>query len=414
VDVAFSDSQEQFRAAVRAFCAATEARLDDPSKSRGLKGGYSAAFYKELGRRGWLGLQIPVEYGGAGRGPVEELILGEELGRSGSPSGNYAGTVLEFGQLILRHGSDWQRRTYLPRIVDGSIRAGHLYTEPEAGSDLAAIRTTAVRDGDGYVVNGLKTFASEVGRTDYSVLSARTRPDVEGERAISLFVLDNRAPGVTFTRLDTTGGKGTNQAYLDGVRIPARDRIGAEHGGWPVFLDIRLEYWTKNQGYYCGTLQRLLAALVAFLVTPRDTDTSAAAAGARQRLGRLAIDVEALRLLSYRLASNPRRHADIRQIATLKIYTDELLLRFTDAAMKIVGRDSLRSGGPVLGWPDGSLENRYREDILKHFSSLGHAFARSVLAADGLGLPQTEPERWQVGDGTPGLPSILSSTRDRG
>jgi 3-oxocholest-4-en-26-oyl-CoA dehydrogenase alpha subunit len=386
VDFTFSEAQEQFRAEVRAFCATATPRLDDPTRSRGLKGGYSSTFYRELARRGWLGLQIPVEYGGAGLGPIEELILGEELGRSGAPSGNYAGTVLEFGNLILRHGSARQRRTYLPRVADGSIRAGHLYTEPEAGSDLAAIRTTAVRVGDAYLVNGLKTFASEIDRTDYSVLMARTRPDAEGERSISLFILDNRAQGVSYTLLGTTGGKGTKQAYLDRVRIPIRDRIGRENEGWPAFLDIRLEYWTKNQGYYCGTLQRLLDGLVAFMATDRQAPSDSVAI-ARQRLARLAIDIESLRLLSYRLASSPRPHRETRQIAVLKVFTDELLLRFTDEAMRIVGRDSLRAGEDPAGWSGGSLENRYREDILKHFSSLGHSFARSVLAIEGLGLP---------------------------
>ena len=389
MDFTFTEEQDRFRADVRAFCGEADPVFDDPSKSRGLKGGYSSALYRELGRRGWLGLQIPARYGGAGRPPIYEAIFAEELGRSAAPAGNYAGTVLEFGHLILRHGSEWQRETYLPRVASGEIRAGHMYTEPEAGADLAAVRTTAVRDGDAYVVNGTKMFASEVNRTDYSVLMARTTRGGAAEDGLSLFILDNRAPGVSHTRLATLGGKGTNQAYLDGVRIQARDLIGEESRGWQYFLDIRAEYWTKNQGYFCGTMARLIEQLVRFVREDAD-GWRAKDALIRQRLAKLAIDVQALRWLTYRLASADRPHEELAQIATLKVLTDELILRFGDEAMAIVGPDSLFSIGQGSAASGLSLENRYRENALKHFSSLGHAFARSVLAADGLGLPAAE------------------------
>ncbi len=389
MDFAFTEEQDRFRAEVRAFCEQADPQFDDPQKSKGLKGGYSAALYRELGRRGWLGLQIPTRYGGAGRPPIFEAILAEELGRSAAPAGNYAGTVLEFGHLILRHGSEWQRETYLPRIASGEIRAGHMYTEPEAGSDLAAVRTTAVRDGDVYVVDGTKMFASEVSRTDYSVLMARTWRDVPAEDGLSLFILDNRAPGVTHTRLATLGGKGTHQAYLDSVRIPARDLIGEENCGWEYFLDIRAEYWTKNQGYFCGTMARLLEQLVGFTRSD-DGGWRAADPLIRQRIARLAMDVAALRLLTYRLASAERPHEELAQIATLKVLTDELILRFGNEAMAIGGPESLFAAQPGANAAGLSLENRYRENALKHFSSLGHALARSVLATDGLGLPSVE------------------------
>lgn len=389
MDFAFTDEQERFREDVRALCERDDPTFDDPTKSKGLKGGYSSAFYRQLGERGWLGLQIPTQYGGAGRPPIDEIIFAEELGRAAAPAANYAGTVLEFGHMILRHGTEWQRQTYLPRIVSGEIRAGHAYTEPEAGSDLAGVRTTAMRRGDEYVVNGLKVFASEVDRTDYSLLMARTDQGVSAEQGITLFVLDNRANGVSHTRLRTMGGKGTNQAYLDDVRIPVRDRIGEENEGWRYFLDIRAEYWTKNQGYFCGTLQRFLDQLVRFV---RDDASGWRRADPliRQRLAQLAIDLRALRLLSYRLACADHPHEEGALIATLKVLTDSVILRFGDEAMRIVGPDSLLAsadGSPVFGV---TLENRYRENALKHFSSLGHSFARSALAVEGLGMPATD------------------------
>jgi alkylation response protein AidB-like acyl-CoA dehydrogenase len=264
-----------------------------------------------------------------------------------------------------------------------------MYTEPDAGSDLAAVRTTAVRDGDVYIINGTKMFASEVNRTDYSVLMARTSRDVPPEDGLSMFILDNRAQGVTHTRLATLGGKGTNQAYLDSVRIPARDLIGEENRGWQYFLDIRAEYWTKNQGYFCGTMARLVEQLVEF-VREDAGGWRAADPLTRQRIARLAIDLAALRWLTYRLASAGRPHVELAQIATLKVLTDELILRFGNEAMAIAGPDSLFSAGHGAAASGLSLENRYRENALKHFSSLGHAFARSVLATDGLGLPSVE------------------------
>lgn len=389
MDFAFTDEQERFRAEVRAFCEGHDPPFDDPTKSMGLKGGYSSTFYRQLGERGWLGLQIPSTYGGAGRPPIYETIFAEELGRCAAPAGNYAGTVLEFGNLILRHGTEWQRQTYLPRIVSGEIRAGHAYTEPEAGSDLAGVRTTAVRRGDEYVVNGLKTFASEVDRTDYSVLMARTDRDESAERGISLFVLDNRAKGISHTRLRTLGGKGTYQAYLEDVRIPVRDRIGEENEGWRYFLDIRAEYWTKNQGYFCGALQRFLDQLVRFV---RDDESGWRRSDplVRQVLAQMAIDLRALRWLSYRLASADRPHEERALIATLKVLTDGAILRFGDEAMRIVGPQSLLAS--AVGSTDFgvTLENRYRENALKHFSSLGHSFARSALAVEGLGMPTTD------------------------
>lgn len=388
MDFQLTDEQERFRAEVCSFCAHADLDFDDPSRSKGLKGGYSREFYRELGRRGWLGLQLPLEYGGAGRAPIYETLFAEELGQHELPAGNYAGSVLEFGNLVLRHGSEWQRRTYLPRITSGEIRAGHAYTEPEAGSDLSAVRTRAVRHGGEYVVNGLKMFASEIERADYTVLMARTDPDAPPERGISLFILDNRSEGVSDTRLETMGGKGTYLAYLDNVRIPERDRIGEENAGWEAFLDIRAEYWTKNQGYFLGTLQRLLTRLVDHVRTA-DGGRLQAEPLVRDRLARLAIRVRGLRWLSYRLATAARPHEEGRLIAALKVYTDTLILDFADEAMRIIGQDSLLERDGESG-PFGLVfENRYRENALKHFSSLGHSFARTVLAVDVLGLPPT-------------------------
>jgi alkylation response protein AidB-like acyl-CoA dehydrogenase len=391
----FTVEEDAFRSAVRELCASEAIELDYPGQSRGLKGGYSSKFYRTLGERGLLGLQFPERYGGRGWSPVFETILAEELGYAAAPSGNYAGTVLEFGMLILRHGSEEQRQAYLPRIARGEIRAGHAYTEPDAGSDLAAVRTTAVRDGDSYVVNGHKLFASEVHRTDYSLLLARTAASGPPEVRLSLFVLDNAAPGLTVRKMATMGGKGTNDLFLDDVRVPAANLIGEENRGWEYFREIEVEYWAKNQGYYCGKLRRLVEMLVEHARTTAGGGRQLAdIPSVRVRLARMATDVHALRLLSYRLARLLAAGAEVRGLtAVLKVYTDETILRLGDEALAIAGPQGIVAAGDTHAPLGGLLENTYRENALKHFSSLGHNYARNAVAAHRLGLPDLRERR---------------------
>src|SRR5919106_855425 len=185
---------------------------------------------RRLGRDGWLGIGWPVEYGGQGRGPVEQLIFFEEAERARVPMPVIALNTV--GPTLMRFGTQKQKDFFLPRILTGEVDFAIGYTEPEAGTDLASLRTRAVRDGDEDVVNGSKVFTSGANQADFIWLAVRTDPAAPKHRGISILLVPTDAPGFSWTPIVTVGGLTTTATYYDGIRVPAGNLVGEENGGW--------------------------------------------------------------------------------------------------------------------------------------------------------------------------------------
>ena len=235
-----SDNHQDIREAVRDLCASFPGeyfrRIDEAR-------GYPEAFVDALTRAGWLAALIPQEYGGSGLGLAEASVIMEEINRSGGNAGACHGQMYNMGTL-LRHGSEAQKRLYLPRIASGELRLQSMaVTEPTTGTDTTKLKTTAVRRGDRYVVNGQKVWISRVQHSDLMILLARTTPLAEVSRksdGMSIFIVDLREAigrGLTVRPIANMVNHETNELFFEDLEIPAENLIGEEGRGFRYILD---------------------------------------------------------------------------------------------------------------------------------------------------------------------------------
>jgi hypothetical protein len=390
MEFGFTEEQQRFRQEVRDFCErepwgeiATEIAPD-----------YSPTFYRKVAEKGWLGLQFPKEYGGEGKDAIYDAIFAEEVGYTGAPIGSlYSLTVFLFGNLIFKCGTEQQKKEYLPRIIRGEITAGQAFTEPEAGSDLASVQTRAVRKGDYYIINGQKMFTTYAHvQGGYSILMARTDPNAHREQGISLFILDNETPGISYTPLMSMGGSRTNQVFLDNVKIPRENLLGKENRGWDCFTQNKAYYWNKGRAYRLGRVEWMFDKVAQYA---KETESNGHPLShnslIRQKLAEMVTDIKVMRLLTYRLAWMQSKDMDALTFAAIvKVFSDEALLRFTNSAMQILSLHGQLERGARDAPLAGVVEQAYRWDAIRHFLDSGGAcVTRNFVAHHGLGLPES-------------------------
>ncbi|HEY3703167.1 MAG TPA: acyl-CoA dehydrogenase family protein, partial [Acidimicrobiales bacterium] len=227
----YTTEQKELRKQLRQYFARL---LPDDVRSELCGPGEGGPLYRRLvgqmGADGWLGLGWPREYGGQGRPPTDQFIFFDEAQRAGAPIPFV--TLNTVGPTLMRFGSEEQKARFLPGILAGEIHFAIGYTEPEAGTDLASLRTRAVRDGDEYVVNGSKVFTSGAQDADYVWLAVRTDPDAPKHKGISLLLVPTASPGFKVSPIVTVGGVRTNATYYDDLRVPAANLVGRENEGW--------------------------------------------------------------------------------------------------------------------------------------------------------------------------------------
>ncbi|MGW3395419.1 acyl-CoA dehydrogenase family protein [Streptomyces hydrogenans] len=190
---------------------------------------------RRIGADGLLGLGWPQEYGGQGRGSDEQFVFFDEAYRAGAPVSMV--TLNTVGPTLMRYGTEEQKAAFLPRILRGECVFAIGYSEPEAGTDLASLRTRAVRDGDSWVVDGQKVFTSNAQQADWIWLACRTDPDAPPHQGISILLVPTDAPGFSWTPIETVGGLTTTATYYDGIRVPAGNLVGEENGGWGLITN---------------------------------------------------------------------------------------------------------------------------------------------------------------------------------
>ena len=257
-----NDTTPTFRQQVRELLAADDIRAEarkrrsDPGRDPD-----DRPLYRALGRHGLLAPDWPVEYGGRGLGPAEATALYEELVLAGLPDTLHVNTVQIVGRFLLMAGTDQQKAAHLPAFAAGERFASVLYTEPQAGSDLASLSTTAVADGDGYRIDGVKVFSLKSDRTDLGLCAARTGDADSRYRGISLFLVDLAAEGVHRTVIPSIADEQFHRVELRGVRVPAEALIGTENEGWPLLTQALavertgLDYALKAERWYRAVLR---------------------------------------------------------------------------------------------------------------------------------------------------------------
>lgn len=263
----FTEEQERFRAEVRGTLRSARVRAA-ATAATGVDGVEPDArpLYRLLGELGLLAVHWPVEFGGAGRPLTDAAIVAEELVRAGVPDTLHVNTIQIVGQFLLMAGSDEQRRRYLPALARGESFASVLYTEPDAGSDLGALRTVAEPDGDGYRLTGTKVFSLKTRFVDLGLCAARTTPGGGKYQGISLFLVGLDDPGVTVSVIPGIGDEHFHRVDLDAVRVDGGDLLGPRDEGWPL-LNEALAIERTGLDYHLKA-ERWLDAAVAVLTDP--------------------------------------------------------------------------------------------------------------------------------------------------
>lgn len=268
----FTEEQQRFRADVRRSLRSAEVRAAaaDATGADGVEPDVRP-LYRLLGELGLLAVHWPAEFGGADRPLTDAAIVAEELVRAGVPDTLHVNTIQIVGQFLVMAGSAAQKRRHLPALARGERFASVLYTEPDAGSDLGALRTVAEPDGDGYRITGTKVFSLKTRFVDLGLCAARTTPETGKYQGISLFLVDLGAPGVTVTVLPGVGDEHFHRVDLDSVPVSGDDLIGPRDQGWPL-LNEALAIERTGLDYYLKAEHWLAAALEALI--EREPDSS--------------------------------------------------------------------------------------------------------------------------------------------
>ncbi|SEG88647.1 hypothetical protein SAMN04489712_12251 [Thermomonospora echinospora] len=384
---------EEFRGQVRAFVAAHAPGYKVRS---GVRSPENAAELKELQRwtaelyeAGYLGADWPAEYGGApDHDPLRAFVVGEEIARARAPM-PASGSSLAAHALI-RFGTEEQKRRYLPRIRSGEDLWCQLFSEPDAGSDLASLRTVAVRDGDEWVVSGQKVWTTNGHWSGYGYLLARTDPQAPKHKGISAFVLDMKAPGVQVRPLrELTGTSDFNEVFFDEVRLPADAIIGAPGQGW-LIANASLAEERNGVGASVVQLQLAWKDLVedARGVTV-DGRPALECDDVRQRLAALRAEVDACELLAHtslaRWNAGRERAADA---PITKLYFSELNLRIAEYALSLLGASGVLAEGDPDAVADGRWQDAYLYARAYTIAGGSSEIMRNIIAERGLGLPR--------------------------
>jgi hypothetical protein len=307
MDLRYTDAEQAFRRELHEWLAATLPGLPPKPSAEDWPGrrAYDTHWQRLLFDAGYAGVDWPVEGGGRGSTPVEELIFKEELERAHAPyvGVNFVG-LLHAGPTIIAEGTSEQRRRYLPSILNGDEVWCQGFSEPDAGSDLASLRTRALRDGDHYVVNGSKIWTSHAEVADYCELLVRTGADDSRHRGISWLILPMDSPGVEIRPLTTIAGSTEfAELFLDGVRVPVANRVGDENDGWRVtMVTLSFERGTAFVGDLLEAVE-LLSATVALAQRTGAWSDSAV----RSQAGHLRAELDALWALTKRNVSQAAR-----------------------------------------------------------------------------------------------------------
>jgi len=378
VDLHFTEEQDKFRQEVIDFC---KAERGDPS-----------SFSRKLSEKGWPGLSIPKEYGGLGLGAIYRVIFMEEIAYWRAPVApyDYGVTISLLGNICLKYGSEEQKKEYLPQIARGEIFCGQGYSEPQAGNDLTMVQTRAVRQGDYYVINGQKMWIHDARYYRYTLLMARTNPDVAPEKGLSMFILDNELPGVTVRPQLAMSGQLTPEVFLDNAKVPATNLLGEENRGWDYYLENKPFYWNKEQGAETGMMRRIFDDIVRYArETKKDGYPLNQNPMVRQKLAKMAADINALRFLMYRMAWMETQGLDLFHIASIaRVFHVEAWVRFINTATQILGLGGqlqLREKHAPLR---GIMETFYRQAALQLMQRAGPSYIKSIIATHELGLPE--------------------------
>ena len=392
MDIQFTEQQLALRDELRAYFA----RLMTPElkaeceRDLGEGGGplWREALL-QMGGDGWIGVGWPESWGGRGMTPLEQFVFVEEIMRAGYPFPFL--TTESVGPILAEHGNDWVKQQIVPKILKGELLISIGYSEPGAGTDLASLKTSAVRDGDDWIINGQKMWTSLAHFCDYTWLAVRTDPNApKKHKGISMFLVPNSDPGWSCTPVHTLGGVRTNATYYDNIRVSNDHLVGELHGGWKLIT---------------GQLNRERLSLINFgpisqlfnQVTNWAIGTELPAGGrvadqpwVQLNLGRCRALIECMKLIVYKqswaMTTGTLQMADA---SAAKVYGSEGFIEVYRRLGEIVGQAHLlRAGSPQVCAEAGRIERLYRTASIITFGGGTNEIQRDIISAAGLWMPR--------------------------
>jgi len=386
--VDYTDRQKALRKEFREYFS----KLIKPEYREELRNAEGGDLYKDLirqqGKDGMLAVGWPEEYGGRGLTQSEQLIRFEEALLAGAPTPFV--TLNTVGPALMDHGTEEQKQRFLPGIAAGETHFAIGYTEPSAGTDLASLKTSAVKQGDHYLVNGNKVYTSAAEVADYVFLAARTDPEAPKHKGISILVVDTSDPGFSYGPIETVGSVRTNVSYYTDIKVPTDMIIGEENGGWRLITSqlnherVGLAAW-GIQGW------KLFREALAWARETRGPDGLRVIDDptAQRNLAEVYSHLEAMRVMNARMAwgleNNP---VDAVFPSAIKVYSTEIMIEICRLLMDTVGPHALIAAGNEGTALHGDLEHEHRRALINTFGGGVVEVLRGLVATHGLGMPQ--------------------------
>jgi len=398
--IALTDEQEALRQELRAYftelvtpeiraglSVATNEFDEDGKKADSGEFGDTNVYksvIKQIGADGWLGIGWPTEYGGQNRSMMEQLIFTDEAAIAGVPIPYL--TLNTVGPTIMRYGTDAQKAEILPAILKGEMHFSIGYSEPESGTDLASLKTRAVREGDEWVINGQKMWTSLIQYADYIWLACRTDPDLPRHKGLSMILVPATAEGFSYTPVHTLAGVGTSATYYQDVRVPVDNLVGELNGGWALMTN-QLNHERVALTSSAASAESLAQTIAWARATKlRDGRRVIDQEWVQVLLGRVQAKIDMLTVLNWKLASATTDLSPADASST-KVYGSEMNTEIYRMLMEVVGADAvIRSGsaGEILR---GRLERYYRSSLVMTFGGGTNEIQRDIIGYVGLGLP---------------------------
>ena len=391
MDFDFSPEQLAFRDEVEAFLDANDdpvvfdvtrenmAQIADIPERR--------ALMAKIGEQGWLGITWPKEWGGQEGDGVYEYLLNEALARRGGPQiGKGVGII---GKTILRHGSERMQKEFLPKILSNEIDFAVGYSEPDAGSDAASMKLKATRDGDGWRLNGQKTWTTSAHFAEWYWVGARTDPEAPKHHGITLFLVPLDDPGITINAIWTMGDERTNDVFFDNVFVHDDYVVGElNHGFQYISEALDLERFTM---FTYSPIKQRLDVLCEYVATETlDDEPLRDDPVIRKQIARLSTDAEVARVLGLRFVAKAQKGGapPTSEASEYKLFATELSKRLANASMDLGGPGSQLRVKTDEAPMKGRAESTYRYTVIDTVGGGGSEIQKNIISRRKLGLPK--------------------------
>jgi alkylation response protein AidB-like acyl-CoA dehydrogenase len=387
MDFRFTEEEEAFRQEVREFLQ-KEWTIDDWDPDIPEHWDAAKEFEKKLAAKGWLTMAWPEAYGGQNAPIMHQLVFRDEMAYHGAPVLDGQGVYM-VGPCLMMHGTEEQKKRFLQPIANCEVVWVQGFSEPDAGSDLANIKTRAVKDGDDYVLNGQKIWCSEAHRGDWIHLMGRTDPEAPKHKGISYFLADMKTPGISINPIvNMTGRAGFYEVYLDNVRVPKDNLIGQENQGWYVAMTT-LAFERTAIGF-ATQARRFLDSLIEWA---KDTKLNGRSLyedpAVRRKFATMAVEIEIAKLLGYRVSWMATRGLIPNYEASVaKVFTTELQQRLANTGMQLLGLTGQLREGSKWAALEGEIAYQYLWTIGTTIYAGSNEIQRNIIATRGLGLPR--------------------------